>query len=190
MSNTNMLLKEMNDVLSVHPDLLSEAKYMTNNIDRTVDGAIINTESGGSLTNRKDGTLALVGGTMAQFRADTATGKTIEQSIESSVTSVRRTVDVDELLINNRKLNPDLYELADMKQISNDPNSMIGNLTVMTTVLVKAWEPTLKKWVLIRRLARTPVFSPVLNLPNAPEDMDLKLDISEEILKITKRGVK
>ena len=54
------------------------------------------------------------------------------------------------------------------------------------TVLVKAWEPTLKKWVLIRRLARMPIFSPKLNLADSPEELDIDTNISDEILKMSR----
>ena len=57
---------------------------------------------------------------------------------------------------------------------------------MFSTVLVKAWEPTLKKWVLIRRLARMPLFSTMLNLPDAPEDLSIDTNISDEILKMSR----
>ena len=58
---------------------------------------------------------------------------------------------------------------------------------MFSSVLVKAWEPTLKKWVLIRRLARMPLFSPILNLSDAPEELSIDTNISDEILKMSRR---
>ena len=83
-------------------------------------------------------------------------------------------------------MNPALYELSDMRKTNVNENTAIGNLTMFSTVLVKAWEPTLKKWVLIRRLARMPLFSTMLNLPDAPEDLSIDTNISDEILKMSR----
>ena len=70
-----------------------------------------------------------------------------------------------------------------MKKFQGDPTMAIGNLTMCGTVLVKAWEPTLQKWVLIRRPIRTPIFSNLLPLVGAHEGMGLDDNISEEIIK-------
>ena len=68
-----------------------------------------------------------------------------------------------------------------MKKYLNDPTTAIGNLTMSGTVLVKAWEPTLQKWVLIRRSIRTPIFSNLLNIPIVPDDMDIEDNIEDYI---------
>ena len=182
------LHKEIADVTNVHPNLLSEARDVTTQIDRSSDKGIINKDSGSSILLKKDGTINIAAGLMSQYRLDPNNGQSVEHSIESSTIAVRKRLEVDEIVINEHKLNPALYELSDMKQMYGNPDMAIGNLTLFTTVLVKAWEPTLKKWVLIRRLARVPAFSPVLNLPDAPENLDVDTNISEEILKITERG--
>lgn len=184
------LNQEIADVTQVHPDLLSEAKDVTSQIDRTSDKGIINKDSGSSILARKDGSISLAAGLMSQYRLDPTNGQSVEHSIESNTIAVRKRLEVDEIVINEHKLNPALYELSDMKQIYGYPDTAIGNLTLFATVLVKAWEPTLKKWVLIRRLARMPAFSPILNLPDAPEPLDVDTNISSEILKITERGTK
>lgn len=184
------LNQEIADVTQVHPNLLSEAKDVTSQIDRTSDKGIINKDSGSSILARKDGSISLAAGLMSQYRLDPTNGQSVEHSIESNTIAVRKRLEVDEIVINEHKLNPALYELSDMKQIYGYPDTAIGNLTLFATVLVKAWEPTLKKWVLIRRLARMPAFSPILNLPDAPEPLDVDTNISSEILKITERGTK
>ena len=45
------------------------------------------------------------------------------------------------------------------------PNAVVGNFCVMGTVLVKSWEPELKRYVMIRRPARMPLFSPSIKPP-------------------------
>ena len=52
------------------------------------------------------------------------------------------------------------------------------------TVLVKTYEHTLGKWVLMRRPISTPMFSQRLNIPLPPEQMEIKnLDMQEDIRK-------
>ena len=56
------------------------------------------------------------------------------------------------------------------------------------TVLVKAWEPNLEKWVLIRRPIRTPIFMNAVGIPRAHEDMDIDDNITDEIESIQGKG--
>lgn len=184
------LQNELNNLMNVHPDLLSEAREVSKKIDRSGDIGLINKDSKSSVLIRKNGNITMAASTVAQYRLDANSGYAVEHSIESDTVAVRKRLDVDEIVINNHKLNPALYELTDMRKTHVNPQSAIGNLTLFTTVLVKAWEPTLKKWVLIRRLARIPAFSPILNLPDAPDALDLDTDISSEILKMSTGGSK
>ena len=66
-----------------------------------------------------------------------------------------------------------------MKQVMN---TSIGNLTMMGTVLVKTYEPTLKKWVLMRRQVRMPVFSNLLDSAVVDDRLDLDLSNSYDQL--------
>lgn len=183
------LKKEIEDVSNVHPDLLSEAKEVTSYIDDIGDKGIINKKNGSSVIVRENGDIS-ISPSLSASQKYTASGYSIEQSIESNTITVRKRIEADEIIINNHKLNPALYELSDMRKLFGFPDVAIGGLTLNTTVLVKAWEPTLKKWVLIRRPARMPAFSPVLNLPNAPEEMDINTDIKNEILLASQGGKK
>ena len=81
--------------------------------------------------------------------------------------------------INFHKLNSQLYELTNMKQVMG---TAIGDLTMMGTVLVKTYEPTLKKWVLMRRQVRIPVFSNLMD--SAVIDDKLDLDITDSYDKL------
>ena len=51
------------------------------------------------------------------------------------------------------------------------------------TVLVKAWEPTLKKYVLIRRPMRMPVFSTTLDVPDTPDVMEVEASIGKDLME-------
>lgn len=181
--------KDISDVTKVDVSLFSEAKEYASYSDNANDKGIINKVNGSSILIRENGEITLSPNILAQQKY-TTNGYAIEQSIESETITVRKRLDADEVILNNHKLNPALYELTDMRTALNDETVAIGNLTLNTTVLVKAWEPTLKKWVLIRRPARMPMFSPVLNLSNSPEQMCISSDISEEVLKMTKGGTK
>lgn len=185
----NSLKKEIEDVFSVHPDLLSEAKEYTEYMDDTVDKGMINTSNGSSIVIRKNGDITIAPALSVQQKY-TAGGHALEQSMESHTITIRKRIEADEIVINDHKLNPALYELSDMRQLFGSPDVAIGNLTLNTTVLVKAWEPTLKKWVLIRRPARIPAFSPILNLPDSPAQMGINTDINDEILKASQGGKK
>ena len=59
----------------------------------------------------------------------------------------------------------------------------MGSMMIDGTVLVKTWEHTLQKWVLIRRPISTPMFSNRLNLPTTPEQMEVNLNVLEDIRK-------
>lgn len=86
----------------------------------------------------------------------------------------RLNLNVDEIIINGHKLNNRLFELSDFREIPNKPGSAIGNLQMKGTVLVKAWEPNLNRYVLIRRNIHMPLFSKILNPPEINEG--LKID--------------
>lgn len=190
MSMVQEIQKEISSITKATPSLLNEAKDDTSYIDRSSDVGLINKKSKSSIIVRGTGDIGLAANTTTKYQLNASSGYAVEHSIESDTIAVRKRLEVDEIIINDHKLNPALYELSDMRQMFDNTASAIGNLTVFSTVLVKAWEPTLKKWVLIRRLARTPVFSPILNLPDAPDQLSLNTDISDEIMKFSVGGKK
>lgn len=107
----------------------------------------------------------------------------------------RKSIDLDDLLVNAKKFNQQLSYLSDSSVLFQDSNKGIGNFTVNGTVIVKAWDINLNRYVLIRRKIRTPMFSQTLNYPNIPEayDMDLsnvnKLDTNLAGLIKTQRDI-
>lgn len=183
----NIVLEEAQNVLKGKASLLSKIKDNNESYNSATEIGLINKKTGASILNREDKSIGMASGTMSQYRTAAIENKGIEQTIESELIAVRRKLDVDEIVINNHKLNPALYELTDMKEKGD---VAIGNLTMYATVLVKTWEPTLKKWVLMRRIARVPAFSNITNLPIVPKQLGIDTNISEEILKISKRGEK
>ena len=96
-----------------------------------------------------------------------------EICLESRSITNRRAVDTDDLVINKHKLNPFVYEATDLRQVLHDEQTAVGGFSVLGTVMVKAWDQDLKRYVMIRRLVRTPLFSPLLNLPEIPAGLKI-----------------
>lgn len=161
--------------------LIDKIKERVEQPDRAYEKGIVNPDTGASLLLGKSGNVTVASSHNVQYKLNYASGLAREMSFQSDTITNRKTLKTDEIIINNHKLNPQLYELTDMKQLYYDPNFAIGNLTVNATVLVKAWEPNLEKWVLIRRPIRTPIFMNSLGIPGAPEEMDLDDNITSEI---------
>lgn len=178
------LMEELRDVSQVETSLLNEAKERTKNLDNRFEKSMIG-QNGESIAIKENGEISLASSLLSQYKM-TKTGYVSEISIQSNTITNRKNIEADEIVINKHKMNPALYELSDMRKTNVNENTAIGNLTMFSTVLVKAWEPTLKKWVLIRRLARMPLFSPILNLADAPEDLSIDTNISDEILKMSR----
>ena len=184
------MLKEFEDlstVSKIYSSLLNEIKSTTKYMNTLKTKGIVNPETGSSILIKDNGDTTTAASLLSQQKT-LSNGKVVEESIESDTYTVRKNLIVDEITINKHKLNPDIYELSDMRKLFNNEEQAIGNLTFCTTVLVKAWEQNLKKWVLIRRPMRIPIFSPMLNLPDTPKNTDIKADIKSEITDFTERS--
>ena len=119
-------------------------------------------------------------------------GKAVEQSLESVAITNRRKIKADDVVLNEHKLNPYLYELTDMKSLETAHNDhmLVGNFCLYGSVLVKAWEVNLHRYVLLRRPARIPMFSPLLNVPEIHAGLGVTdpLKIDETILAKSSKG--
>ena len=173
MSNTN----------NVSENIVSQLKEEAKNADRTKAKGFVNDKTGGSVLIDENGNITISPSKTVQYKMKYNEGQATEISYQSNTITNRKNIKTEEITINNHKLNPQFWELTDMKRFYNDPTSGIGNLTIGGTVLAKTWEPFLQQWVLIRRPIRTPMFSNYLPIPDAPEGMDINeaTDISEEI---------
>jgi hypothetical protein len=173
----------MADSKGIVENIVAELKDRAENADRTNEKGIVNDKTGGSLLIDQSGNVTIAASKTVQYKMNYSQGQTTEVSMQSNTITNRKNIQTDEITVNKHKLNPQLWQLTDMKRYQGDPTSGIGNLTMYGTVLVKTWEPTLEKWVLIRRPLRTPIFSNMLPIPDAPESMGLSdaTDISTEI---------
>jgi len=145
-------------------NLQEKSKFLKKNKDK----GFINEDSGSSIVLRESGQVNLAASQYSQYKLN-PNGVNLEQSVESGLITNRRNIKTDEIIINNHKMNNNLWDLTDMKSVKlptlAEP-SIIGNFTVYGSVLVKAWEPELKRYMLIRRPCRMPLFSPRLNVPD------------------------
>ncbi len=119
----------------------------------------------GSVNIKRDGQINISSGIDSQFKM--SSNGTIESiSFTNSVKANTMKLDVDDLIISNHKFNRKIVDLADFKQVLEKDYTtdvkIAGGLTMFGTVLVRAWDDQLKRYVLIRRLANIPVFSPSL----------------------------
>lgn len=164
-------------------NLIEEFKERSNNANKKNERGIVNDKTGSSIVLDKDGNITIAASKTVQYKMKYSEGQATELSFQSNTITNRKNLQTDEIIINKHKLNPQLWELTDMKRLFGDPTSAIGDLTMCATVLVKTWEPTLEKWVLIRRPIRTQLFSNKLPLVDAPDDMNLKdsTNISDDI---------
>lgn len=160
-------------------------------IKRGHESGIMNDTTQSSVVIRHDGQINVSSNRYAQYKLNPS-GKVVEQSLESVSLTNRRKISTDDIVLNEHKLNPFLYELTDVKKLTNayNDNMLVGNFCLFGSVLTFAWEMNLKRYVLIRRPARMPVFSPVLNVPEINTGLGVTdpLKIDEDILAKSTKG--
>ena len=165
--------------MATKKDLFNEISAKSSRASRQDDDYTINKESGASITVKGDGSTAMVSGIYAQYKADKNTGVATEISMQSNTITVQKDIVANDIIINRHKINSQLYELTNFK---NNHGTVMGNMMMEATILVKAWEPTLQKYVLIRRPARFPVFGNILDAYMVDERLDIYVDMSEDIV--------
>lgn len=159
-------------------NLFNETVSKTQRADRQTDEYTINKDSGANITAKGDGSTTMVSGIYAQYKTDKNTGVATEISLQSNTITVQKEIVTNDLILNRHKLNSQLYEFTNLK---NNHGTIMGNLMMDATILVKAWEPTLEKYVLIRRPARFPIFSNILDAYMVDERLDIYVDMSEDL---------
>ena len=190
--------KTGNIKVSIEPDepknfstSLTQIQDKANNLSRMSEQGIVNEITGSAVVVRTDGQINLTPSKYASVHMN-PNGRITEQAMESETIANRKKFTVDELLINEHKLNPQLWELADMRaqKLLINQNVIVGNLTMSGHVLVKAWEPNLKRYMLIRRPWRGPIFGPLLNVPeiNTAIKVNDPLKLNEDILALSDKG--
>lgn len=142
---------------------LDLVKDLTGRLSR--DGEFGFNNKNGNISLKRDGQITLSSKIDSQLKV--STNGTIESiSLNNNIKTNFFRVDSDDIIVNNHKFNNKIIDLADYKQVlatdwSTD-TCIAGGLTMLGTVLTKTWDTYLKRYVLIRRLANIPVFSPSL----------------------------
>ena len=132
----------------------------------------------GSIALKDDGTISLASDTVNHLEMDSG-GNLLVTNVDTSVKANSFSLESDDIVINNHKLNQKLYELADFKKVLNTYDGtprIAGGLTMMGTVLVKAWETNLQRYVLVRRQVNMPVFSPSIGGPDVQPGLNITPD--------------
>ena len=170
---------------------LAELQDKSENISRMNEQGIINETTGAAVVVREGGQINLSSSKYSQVKLS-PNGRIAETSLESVTTTNRKKFNVDEFIINEHKMNPLLWEYADFRisKLLTNEHAVVGNLCMSGTVLVKAWEPNLKRYVLIRRPWRGPIFGTLLNVPeiNPALEVNDPLKIEEDILALSEKG--
>ena len=159
-------------------NLFNETVINTKRASRQTDEYTINRDSGANITAKGDGSTTMVSGIYAQYKADKNSGVATEVSLQSNTITVQKDIIANDITINRHKLNSQLYEFTNFK---NNRGTIMGNMMMESTILVKCWEPTLQQYVLIRRPARFPVFSNLLDAYVVDDRLDVYVDMSEDI---------
>lgn len=159
-------------------NLFNEIAVQSKRASKQNDEYTINSTSGANITAKGDGSTAMVSGIYAQYKADKNSGVATEISLQSNTITVQKEIVANDIIINRHKINSQLYELTNFK---NNNGTIMGNMMMDATILVKAWEPTLEQYVLIRRPARFPVFGNLLDAYVVDERLDVYVDMSEDI---------
>lgn len=157
-------------------------KYLKDKSDTIQNGkevGIVNPNGSSSILIKDNNEISISTDKLSKIKVNRDKILTVSNEVHTKTNRVL--IDTEEVLINNHKLNPQLIELSDTRILFDDTNEVIGNLTLNGTVLVKAWEPNLNKYVLIRRKIRTPIFSYNLNQPVIPEQFDLSSGVAYSI---------
>ena len=184
----NIPLTKENDNFNPTQTQIQEAVKF---LKRGHESGLINDTTQSSIVIRHNGQVNLSSSRYAQYKLS-PNGKVIEESMESVNVTNRRKVSTDDMVLNEHKLNPYLYELTDIKKLATayNDNMVVGNFCLFGSVLTLAWEMHLKRYVFLRRPARMPMFSPVLNIPEIDEGLGVTdpLRIDETLLAKSTKG--
>ena len=159
-------------------DLFNSVKNKTGKVDVTGDIGFINPVSHASIVARDDGNINLTSDEYTQFKMDKNNSSIIQTSLSATTNTVIKEINATDIKINRHKFNNQLIDLTDFREVNGN---ILGNIMLNGTILVKTWEKTLGKWVLIRRPISTVMFSNRLNIPNTPEQLEVDLDVMEDI---------
>ena len=161
--NKNKIVELTQDKPEEFSSDLEDIKDEAERTKRSLEKSLVS--GSGSVAVRQDGQINLSAGNYSQIKANpNGTVETI--GLQSINKANRYKIDTDDFILNNHKLNNKIYELADYKVVLEQeyPTTpkIAGGITMLGTVLTRAWDINLKRYVMIRRLVNIPLFSPSL----------------------------
>lgn len=159
---------------------LFNKSVQTKNATKGEDKGFINPSSGTTIASKNTGTTVMNSGIYAQYKCDKDSGVCNEVSLQSITNTVQRELTTSDLIINRHKFNTQFIEFTNMK---DNMGTIMGDLGIHTSILVKAWEPTLEEFVLIRRPARFPLFGNLLDAYTVDERLELDSNYNEDLLE-------
>ena len=165
--------------MATKSNLFNEAYKKTKSATRGKDVNIGNAKAKTGITIKSSGSISATSGIYAQHKIDKQSGSIIETSLNSVENTVTKEINCSDFIINKHKLNTQLLEFTNLM---HNMNTVMGGLTLNSTILVKAWEPTLEQYVLIRRPARFSMFSNILDAYVIDPRLDILTDFVEDIL--------
>lgn len=157
-------------------NLFNKVKKTVGKLDIADDAGHVNRDTKSGVVSKADGNNSITAGPYAQRKMDQETGTVIDQSIQHNESTVVKNLDVVDMNVNSHKFNNQFIDLADFRDVNGN---VIGGLNINGTVLVKTYEHSLKKWVLIRRPYSAAMFSHRLNIPSVSKQMGI--DMKEKI---------
>ena len=152
-------------------DLIDKASFP----DRTKQQSLVNFKDGKNASIRlMDNSLNLSGAENTQQKL--SKNQMYFSSLEEKHVTNRVSIATDEIIINEHKINPNLWEYADFREHTDMYGGLhcVGHFAVNGTILTPSWDERLKKYVLIRRLCRMPLFSPSTNVPEILEALKIQ----------------
>ena len=166
--------------MATKSNLFNKTVTNTSNAQHGADMGTINHKTKTSLINKANGTTIMNSGIYAQFKCDKDSGVITDISLQSISTTVQRELTTSDLIINRHKFNTQLLEFTNLKA---NRKTVMGDLTMNATILVKAWEPTLEQFVLIRRPARFPIFGNLLDAYMIDDRLETTGDYTEDLIE-------
>ena len=165
------------DVRGQAPNLRSNIQDMKKKAEfgnRQEDTTIVNSDGANASVRLTDNKINLASAMNAGMKLNDQ--QQIQQSFEEKHTTNRFNLETYDILVNGHKLNPSLWEYSDFSKFVDQYGSThaISGFCMFGTVLTPSWDEQLHRYVLIRRLARMPMFSPAMNVPEILKTLNIE----------------
>lgn len=153
---------------------LSNLKKESNSASRTNEKLIINDGGNKESIRLGNNKISMAPSPTTNFKVENT--RINSQTMQENHTTNTFTLNTDEIVVNGHKLNPNLWEYSDFKNFKDMymGTHTLGNLCIFGTVLTPAFDYQLKKYVLIRRLTRMPLFAPKQNVQEILPELNIE----------------